>query len=73
MSPEDIHRAIGRLEGKVDILLERTSASEVERKDHDKRIAQLETDAATSKAVVGIIGTIAGSASALLAKFFGDT
>lgn len=69
--PEDIHRAIGRLEAKVDILLERSEASEKERELLAERISKLEHGATAQKAAVGVIATITGAASAYAAKLFG--
>jgi hypothetical protein len=61
-----IERDIGRLEAKVDILLER------DRRD-DERLTKLESDATAQKAVVGVVGAIAGGISAFASKYLGIT
>ena len=71
-STEELHRALGRLEAKVDILLERSEAAERDRDALSERISKLEHKATAQKAVVGFIATIAGAASAFASKFFTD-
>lgn len=63
---DELQRAVGRLEAKVDILLARSES-------RDERIAKLEHDATAQKAVVGVIATIAGGVSAFASRIFGLT
>jgi hypothetical protein len=68
---DDIQRAIGRLEGKVDLLLERSNRSDADREALTERIAKLENGADQQKAVVGVLGTVAGAVSAFASKYLG--
>lgn len=61
-----IERDIGRLEAKVDILLARSES-------RDERIARLEHAQTHQKAVIGVVGTVAGGLSGFLLKFLGLT
>lgn len=61
-----IERDIGRLEAKVDILLERSARD-------DARIDKLEHAATAQNAVVAVIGTVAGVVSSYASKIFGIT
>jgi hypothetical protein len=70
---DELYRAVGRLEGKVDILLARSEKADAEGDARGARITKLEQDAAAQKAVVGVIGVIAGGISAFVTKLFGYT
>lgn len=70
---DDIQRSIGRLEAKVDVLLERSSRLESALESRDGRIAKLEHANTAQNAVVGVIATIAGACSAFISKFLGIT
>lgn len=70
---DDLNRALGRLEGKVDLLLERARDAEEGDKRLSERVTRLEHSATAQKATVGVIATVTAGASTVLAKLFGWT
>lgn len=68
-----IHRDIGRLEAKVDILLARSAAAELAHEIHEKRIAVLEHERTKQNAIVATVAAIAGFASSYIGKILGFT
>ncbi len=56
----EIMRAIGRLEGKVDGINGRLDTANGRLKSHDDKIGNLETDMASIKAKATVLGGIAG-------------
>lgn len=61
---DEVLRALGRLEGKVDALQERVGEGLDEMKAHGERIVSLEHSRAHAKGVVGAIATLSGMAGA---------
>lgn len=60
MNEDDLYRSLGRLEAKMDNLLEEVRINREERKDHETRLQSLEKDAHTGKFVLagaaGLLG-----------------
>ena len=67
---DEVHRTLGNLEAKVDILLERSSKSEEEREKDRDRITQLEHDKTATKAVAAAISAGIAILRTVVDKFF---
>ena len=67
----DLHRALGRLESKVDLLLDRARAAEEAHRESSARITKLEHESTATKAAAGVIATIITLAGAVLSKILG--
>lgn len=68
---DDIMRAIGRLEGKVDSLIADAKSDDIAHNGHEKRIAALEKKQYGIFLVGGIMGTLFLAAIRYVGKFFG--
>ena len=69
MSPNeaDVQRTLGRLEGKLDMLLSRSDAGELRDDEYDKRLIKVEGEVSTAKKLAaGVAAAIAlaGTAAA---------
>lgn len=67
---ETLFLTLGRLEGKVDILLSMQKVQEEQIKEHDLRIRSLENSKAFIMGVSAIIGAAVSAAFSLLGKAF---
>jgi hypothetical protein len=59
---DDIQRSLGRVEGKLDILLGQMAEHHKEVGDVESRLAKVEVDTAASKKVAGVLGAVAAGA-----------
>lgn len=57
---DDLHRSIGRLEGKMDLLLLQFKEHQDEVKDFNKRLTSMEQETTAQRRVAGTLGAIAG-------------
>lgn len=69
----EVQRTLGRLEAKVDILMERSAEAAAAREAIGKRITVLEHAATFQRGIVAVIGAVAGVISAAASKLFGVT
>lgn len=72
MTPE-LHREIGSLQAKVDILLERSAKKELSDEKRDERITQLEHDKTRITAYAAVVSAAVGFAWTVAAKFVGPS
>jgi hypothetical protein len=70
MSEDTLQRDFGRLEGKLDILLERTSSSASDHLKLTHRVTKLETQGSIIKVTAGVIGAIAAIVASLFSGYF---
>jgi hypothetical protein len=56
---DDIQRSLGRVEGKLDLLLGQMAEHHREVGNVDSRLAQVEAEAAASKKAAGVLGAVA--------------
>ncbi len=63
MTDDHIHRTLGNLEAKVDILLERTQ-------EYDKRLATVEAHAGSTRTLAGMFGAGAAILASLFSGYF---
>lgn len=71
MSGEDnegLMRVLGRLEGKLDGLIESHNEMKGDHKELDKRVTELETHKKVATTVLGLIGAGAGAAASYVVK-----
>lgn len=66
---DDVHRLLGNLEAKVDILLERSAKSDEEREKDRARITALEHDKIKVRTIAAAISAGIGGLWALADKF----
>jgi TolA-binding protein len=62
--------AIGRLEGKVDTLIQLQRLQEEQIKNHEDRLRQLEHSKSYAMGIAAAIGAIISTATTLLSKAF---
>jgi TolA-binding protein len=62
--------AIGRLEGKVDTLIQLQRMQEEQIKNHEDRLRQLEHSKSYAMGIAAAIGAIISTATTLLSKAF---
>jgi chromosome segregation ATPase len=67
---DEIQRALGRLEAKVDLLLSEQSRHAVQHAESEKRIGELEKSLAQTKTVGGIVAFLVTTVAALLPTFW---
>lgn len=65
----DLARDLGRLEAKVDLLLERTAKFSEDHEKIDSRVTKLEHGVVASKTAVGLIAGAVGTASGIAVAF----
>lgn len=68
-SDSEILLAIGRLEGKVDTLIQLQRIHEERLNDHDQRIRSLENSKATLYGAAAIFGSLSAAIITLASKF----
>ena len=66
---DDVHRLLGNLEAKVDILLERSAKSDEEREKDRARITALEHDKTKVRAIAAAISVGIGALWTVIEKF----
>jgi hypothetical protein len=66
----EIMLAIGRLEGKVDTLIQLQRLQEEQIKNHEDRLRQLEHSKSYAMGIAAAIGAIISTATTLLSKAF---
>lgn len=66
----EIMLAIGRLEGKVDTLIQLQRLQEEQLKNHEDRLRQLEHSKSYAMGIAAAIGAIISTATTLLSKAF---
>jgi hypothetical protein len=57
---EDSHRVLGRVEGKLDMLIEGVKLINDKQAKLDERVDSIERDAHTGKYMLTLLGTLAG-------------
>jgi hypothetical protein len=67
----DLHRALGRLESKVDLLLERAQSTEEAHREAAQRLTKLEHESTATKAAAGVIAGLVAVAGAMMDKLWG--
>lgn len=70
---EGLLRVLGRLEAKVDTLIDSHAELRGDHKDIDRRVTELETHKKVATTVLSLIGAGAGAAGGLLVKFFNQS
>jgi hypothetical protein len=68
---DEAHRILGRLEGKVDLMLVAVERSANRIDAIDKRVDGLEKDQHTSKTILAILGGIVGALATNFPTIFG--
>ena len=66
----EIMLAIGRLEGKVDTLIQLQRMQEEQIKNHEDRLRQLEHSKSYAMGIAAAVGAIISTATTLLSKAF---
>ena len=66
----EIMLAIGRLEGKVDTLIQLQRMQEEQIKNHEDRLRQLEHSKSYAMGIAAAIGAVISTATTLLSKAF---
>ena len=68
----EIMRAVGRLEGKVDGINQRLDGINGTLKNHDEKIGTLSNDVSQIKGKAAIIGSLFGAVAAVIGGFLKD-
>ena len=67
---DDLHRSLGRVEGKLDLLITQLQEHREEVSKFDNRLTEVEQHVALSKKVAGAVGAVsAGAVTVVVAAF----